>query len=193
MKHRAWIFIAVVIAIIVIAFIIFRFNTKGFVPQEFSEARMNGAKTAQKIVLLSDSSLITLEEIATLEDIGRTKEALQKVSQELADIATVREEAIMLASQLERMAKLIPKIEPAEARIAATEAVSAEVALVSRLLSYNDVLLSLFELLKTKFEGKVIPELAISTLIERLNKEALAINEFNRVFNDAMDAFDKFF
>jgi hypothetical protein len=191
MKQWLWIFVTVVLAISVVAFIFF--PRHGFVPVEFSEARIYGAETAQKIVALSDKSITALEEIAALDSAGEIPEALIRISKELSEISIIRDEAVALASQLERMAKLIPEIRPKKAREAATEAISAEVALVSRLISYNDALVKLFTVLEDKFQNKTSSDSKVEELLNKMNEEARAINEFNRIFNNAIDSFDKFY
>ena len=161
------------------------------IPSEFSEARGRGAELARIIVSLSETSLKNLEEISRYDEEGKKAEALILISQEVIRNRSIREEALRLSSQLEKMARYLSDISPERARILATEAVSSEVALVGRLLVYNELLLRLFETLKDKLEK---PSLAangrVQTLVEKINEEGRAINEFNRKFVQSLADFD---
>ncbi len=163
-------------------------------PPEFSEARIKGAELAQRIVELSNESLGNLETIAAYDRAGKKSEALILISQEVVKNQEAQQEAIKLSSQLERMARTINDIKPTEARVLATEAVSSEVALVSRLLSYNDYLLRLFEALREKFENpSTYTNGKVEQLIVKINEEAQAINTFNQRFTSSLAEFDKLF
>ena len=105
-----------------------------------------------------------------------------------------QEEAIKLATQLEKMARILPSIKPASARQHATAAVSSEVALVSRLVSYNDYLKQLFEVLRAKFNNRYSYYEAdgqVELLIVKINEEAQAINGLNNRFSAALAELDK--
>ena len=92
------------------------------------------------------------------------------------------------------MARALSSIKPERSRILATEAVSAEVALVSRLLSYNDYLLQLFETLRAKFSNPGLSSNGkVNDLIARINDETRAINELNGRSTNALASFDEVF
>lgn len=168
--------------------------SKKFLPEEFSEARIKGAALAKNIVDLSSESLRSLTEIAEYDEEGNSSEALILISKEVIKNRATRDEAIKLSSQLEKMARSLTDIEPTHARILATEAVSSEVALVSRLISYNDYLLQLFETLEKKFlKPAVNSDGRVVELIKKINEESSAINQFNYRFNESLAEFDKVF
>ena len=165
-----------------------------FVPQEFLEARARGAELAQNIVLLSRESLKNLGQISKYDLEGNVTGALDLISIEINKNQEIRREAIKLSSQLEKMARAIGAIKPEGARILATEAVSSEVALVSRLIVYNDFFLQLFGTLETKFQGEEPnPTNRVQQLINNINDEAKAINQFNKRFSESLAEFDKIF
>ena len=165
-----------------------------FVPAEFSEARIQSATLAERIVSNSEASLANLQAIAQYDKNGEIAPALALIAQEFARTRETQDAAVKLSSRLEAMARSIDAIRPAEARLLATEAISAEVALVSRLISYNDRLKELFEVLREKFEH---PGLAtngrVEALVGKVNEEARAINEFNRRSTQSLAEFDKLF
>jgi len=165
-----------------------------FVPQEFLDARARGAELAQNIVLLSRESLKNLGQIAKYDLEGSVAKAVDLISIEINKNQEIRREAIKLSSQLEKMARSLNAIKPEPARVLAIEAISSEVALVSRLIVYNDFFLQLFGTLETKFQGEEPnPTNRVQQLINNINDEAKAINQFNKRFNESLAEFDKIF
>lgn len=165
-----------------------------YIPQDFIEAKARGAEIAQRIVELSDASLTGLTQIGDFDKAKNYPQAVILVSNELVQNRKIREEAIKLASQLEKMAANLPKIKPAKARQITSEAMGYEVALVSRLISYNDYFNQLFDVLIQKFK-EVADETNNQTqeLINKINDETQAINELNAKFNSTMADFDRIF
>jgi hypothetical protein len=174
----------------------FIFFPSKVIPAEFSESRLRGAALAQKIVVLANASLNSLSEIADYDKQGNTSEALIAISRQLMKNRELHGEAIKLSSQLEKMARSLPEIKPARARLVATEAVTSEVTLVSRLISYNDYLAQLFEVLRAKFNDTAMAANTngrVEELIKKINDEAAAINDLDKRFNDALVEFDRLF
>jgi hypothetical protein len=190
-KHLVWAAIGAVL-ILVARYVIF---PPHHLPSEFSDARLKGAAVAQRIVELSRDTLSRLNDVAIYDQERNTSEALIAVSNAIIANRENQVEAIRLSSQLSAMAENLPKIKPARAKELATQAVTAEVALVSRLLYYNDYLNQLFEALRAKFEKPGIAYLdgKVNDLINKINDEVKAINELNKQFNSSMAEFDKIF
>jgi hypothetical protein len=189
-KARIAAFFAV---IVLIGYFIFYFITADpkSVPEEFLMARREASAIAEEIVSLSSQSTGNLAEISRLDQEGKYSDALNLISEELERNRQAREKAIGLSSQLELMATNIAGISPASASQVALQAVSSETALISRLISYNDYLNQLLEILREKFmglsNGNSIPE-----LISKINDEAKAINDLDKKFNDLIEDFDSF-
>ncbi|MBI4160213.1 hypothetical protein HY504_03530 [Candidatus Wolfebacteria bacterium] len=188
--RRVWLF-AIFILVIIGGYFIVRFVIvePRSAPREFLEARSGAAAIAADIVALSDQTSSRLGGVAKLDSEKKYTEALVMVSEELSRNRTARERAVDLSRQLEIMARSLSQISPQTASQKALEALSSETALISRLISYNDFLNQLLEILRSKFldkgDGSNIPE-----LIKRINNEAQAINDLNKKFNDAMKEFD---
>ncbi len=164
------------------------------VPAEFSEARIQGAELARQIVTLSDASLANLDRIAEFDRRGNSTQALSSVAEAVIQNRRIQDEAIQLSSELERMARLLDNIKPSEARILATEAVSSEVALVSRLLRYQDYFGQLFQVLDAKFQHRAKDvDNKVHELVSKINEEASAINDSNGRFTESLAEFDKLF
>ena len=157
------------------------------IPQDFSEARIKGAAIAKHIVDLSNTNISGLEEIAKYDKNGDVAQALILISQQLLKNRANQEEAVRLAGQLEKMALSLSSVKPAKAQRLATAAVTAEVALVSRLVNYNDYLKQLFEILRSKFDGSVsYSNGRVEELIKKINEEMEVINDLDRRFNEAL-------
>lgn len=179
------------IFIILLAYFVLRFlivDVKN-VPEDFLRARQEASLIAQDIVTISNESTNSLGEIARLDKERKYTEALVLISKELERNRQARERAIKLSVQLETMARNLAQISPSSAGQKALEAISSETALISRLITYNDYLTQLLEILRGKFLGKnqgdKIPE-----LIAQINGEIQAINDLNRKFNETMKEFD---
>ena len=130
-----------------------------------------------------------LNEIAELDKEGKYTEALVLISQELKRNRQAREKAIKLSVQLETMAKNLSQISPASASQVALQAISSETALISRLITYNEYLTQLLEVLREKFLGKSDGDKILELLV-KINGEIQAINDLNRKFNEVMGEFD---
>ena len=193
LKPRHILLVGAAIAVVLgLRYIVFPPN---YLPSEFSDARIKGALVAQKIVELSRGTLSRLSEVSRYDQERNTPEALIAISNALIANRENQVEAIRLSSQLNAMAENLSRIRPARARELATQAVTAEVALVSRLLYYNTYLSQLFETLKIKFDKPWVSYLdgQVGDLITKINDEAQAINELNKEFNSYMAEFDKIF
>lgn len=192
-KNLNWLWLAVLGVMIFLAGRYFFFQPE-VLPTEFIDARLRGAKTAQKIVSLSNGSLDSLNQIARQDREGNSSEALILISNQLIQNRDIHKEAIALSSELGKMASNLPVIRPSRAQRIATEAVSYEVALVSRLVGYNEFIRRLFEILEAKFTGKLVDaDGQVGTLISQINEEREAINDLDSKFNAAMAELDKIF
>ncbi len=166
-----------------------------FLPGEFSDARIKGVTIAERIVLLSRETLSNLDKVSRYDQGRRYGAAITVLADAINDNQESQAEAIRLSAQLTAMAENLPRIQPAGARQLATEAVTAEVTLVSRLIYYNEYLGQLFETLKVKFRQPGVSYLdgQVNDLINKINDEAKAINELNKRFTGSMAEFDEIF
>ncbi len=179
------------IIIILIGYFVLRFLTVETrnVPEDFLRARQEASLIASEIVAISNESTNNLNEIAELDKEGKYTEALVLISQELKRNRQAREKAIKLSVQLETMAKNLSQISPASASQVALQAISSETALISRLITYNEYLTQLLEVLREKFLGKSDGDKILELLV-KINGEIQAINDLNRKFNEVMGEFD---
>ncbi|MDO8584935.1 MAG: hypothetical protein Q7R85_02305 [bacterium] len=189
-RHKTWLWMAM---IVIVGALLIRFILVGpkVVPAEFTAARQTGTRLTEEIIFLASASRSGLEDIARYDAEANTSEALIATSRELIRNKDVRERAVSLSVELGRMAQALPNIQPGSARQIASEAIGYEVALVSRLISYNDILNRLFELLRAKFTGQVTEtDGKVRAMINDINAGANAANDLNAAFVDAMKRFD---
>ena len=159
------------------------------IPPSFSEARLQGALIAQNIVNLSNESADDLKEINALSSEGKYPEALNVVLKTIEKSKEIRDEAVRLSGEMEKMTKALSEIDSAEARQAALESISNRLALLSRLINYSGYLSNLLEGLRDGLLGKR-PVGEITALVNQVNAEVIAINNFNAQAGQAMDRFD---
>ena len=161
-------------------------------PKEFLEARQEASLVAKNIIDISGRTAENIKKISDLDKNKEYTEALNLISEELNNNRLARENAINLSAKLEIMAKNVSQISPATAGQIAIQAISSETALISRLITYNDYLIKLLEILQAKFlEKEKNANDKIADLIGKINDEARAINDLNNNFNNLMTEFDK--
>ncbi|MEK7608153.1 MAG: hypothetical protein AAB495_01085 [Patescibacteria group bacterium] len=161
------------------------------IPEEFVQSRSEGALMAQMIVSLSGEVSNELQRINELDKDRRYEEALTAVTELATKNGKMREEAVNLSRELERMTKSLSEIRSPEARDLALEAINNRLALIIRLISYNDGIMRLLGELRLHFVGASGSTDQVSVIINRINLEVAAINDFNRRATEAMDRFDR--
>ncbi len=161
-------------------------------PKEFLETRQEASLIAKDIIDISGRTAENIKKISDLDKNKEYTEALNLISEELNNNRLARENAINLSAKLEIMAKNVSQISPVAAGQIAIQAITSETALISRLITYNDYLIKLLEILQAKFLGKEKNSNdKIMDLINKINEEAQAINDLDKNFNNLMAEFDK--
>lgn len=160
------------------------------VPPEFTNARLEGALVAQTIVTLSNESIADLAKINELDQNGKFQDAMDLTVEVIKRSQDIRDEAIKLSGEVEKMTTALSGIDSFEARQAALESISNRLALISRLVNYSGYLGQLLDALRIRFGGGA-PESKVGVLIEQINSEVNAINNFNAEATQAMERFDK--
>lgn len=163
----------------------------GGVPEEFSNARMQGALIAQGIVTLSSETAQDIKRIGEMESTGAFPQARELTSQAVTRSREIRDRAMLLSQEVEKMTRSLDSIQPPQARQAALEAITSWLTLISRLINYSGELGQLLDELNRRLSGAP-QDHRISSLIEEINAEARAINSFNDQARQAIERFDKF-
>ncbi len=159
--------------------------------EDFSKARLQGALIAQQIVDLSNQSAQDLEKINQLDREKNFTEALNITNDLIKRSQQIRDLAVQLSQELERMTRALSDINSFEARQAALESISSRLALITRLVSYSNYLSQLLETLRDRFSGTTSGDQRVSQLVDQINAEVRAINNFNNEASRAMERFDK--
>lgn len=162
------------------------------IPKEFKEARERGAVIASFINDFSEKSFSSLKEIKDLDESGRYSEALSLVDAELERLQLAREKSLKLLDELQYMALKIDEVGSYDAQKLGIQAVSANIAMVSRLISYSDNLNNLLLTLRLKYIS-VNPSVYnqnTAEAVEKVNEDVLSINELSRRYQSTMREFD---
>jgi len=162
----------------------------GGVPQGFTTARMQGAIIAQNIVNLSNQSTADLLKVNELDKAGDYTEALSLTTNLVAQSQEIRDQAVALSAQIGDMTKALSDISDFNARQAALESISNRLALINQLISYSADLSQLLDVLRSRFTGADGTSVKVTALVNQINTDVNAINNFNSQAGQAMDRFD---
>lgn len=165
-------------------------SRKSGVPADFTTARQQGALIAQNIVDLSNQSTDDLTRVNAFDKSGDYTNALVLTTNIITKNQTLHDQAVSLSGQIEEMAKSLPEISSAEARQAALDAISSRLALVSELISYSGDLEHLLVTLQGHFTGASIKPGDVQTIVDQINTDVNAINNFNSQAQGSMVKFD---
>lgn len=163
----------------------------GGIPKEFSDARVQGAFIAQNIVNLSNESVLDLAEINKFDQARNYTEALNLATEVVKKSQEIRDQAIALSSEVEKMTRALSDIKSFDARQAALESIANRLALISRLINYSGYLGQLLDILRARFDGEYVRYGEAGLLIDQINAEVRAINNFNGQAAQAMERFDE--
>jgi hypothetical protein len=163
----------------------------GGIPDEFKQARLQGALISEAIVADSNSLSGILESVNKLEKEGKFQDALKATDELVSKSQDVRGKAVDLSHQIETMAQALPKISSAEARQAALDSISDRLAVISRLVNYSNYIGDLLAALRDRFSPDAHSQTKIDSIISEINLEVVAINNFDKNASASMERFDK--
>jgi hypothetical protein len=188
-KTAVWAVVAIVLGYFFLHFI---FVGPKVVPQEFAEARRKIAVLGSEIGALSNEAVSRLDDIRKLDKEFDYEGALILINAELIKNRALGDKAVSLSNELANLARSLISVRPASARELASEAIGYEVAMVSRLISYNNVLKELFELLRLKYTWRAFDvDEKVNELVDEINSGARAINSYNEAANASLAKFDE--
>ena len=165
-------------------------NRKNGAPADFTQAREQGALIAQNIVDLSNQSTVSLKQVNDLDKSGDYTNALVLTTDIVTKNQDLHDQAVSLSGQIEAMAKSLPNISSADARQAALGAISSRLALVSELINYSGDLEKLLVTLQGHFTGAFIKRGDVEAIVNQINTDVNAINNFNSQAQASMVQFD---
>lgn len=184
--------ISAFVGIVIVGYAVVRVIQSGnSVPQSFIDSRMQGAIIAQNIVNLSNQSTATLEQIDTLDQKQDYEQALTLTTSLVTQSQQIRDQAVQLSGQIEQMTTALSDISDFNARQAALESISNRLALINQLINYSGDLGQLLDVLRDRFSGTGGSTNAqVTALVNQINVDVNAINNFNSQAGQAMDRFD---
>ena len=184
--------VAAAASVVLIAIIIMVYPRQSFVPPDFETARRESVQIAKVIVENNENSIKNLKEISLYDQRQLYEYALILVRQELDRARDSRSKSVDLAEKLNTMSGSTAGIQPRKARNLVLSAISDELALISRLIVYNDLLQSLLQSLDYKFSGDIRYDAGeVQILIRNMNLQAEEVNGLNNAFNEKMRRFDE--
>jgi hypothetical protein len=183
--------IADFIIIILLGYGIAKFwEAQNKVPADFTAARLQGAIIAQTIVNTSNDSDDELQQINKYDQEGDYKDALASTTDLINQSAELRTEAVQLSTQVSSMTKDLSSINSVPAQQAALESISSRLAVINELITYSGDLNRLLTVLRARFSGTPEPNGTVQGIVNQINTDVNAINNFNAQAGQAMDQFD---
>jgi len=179
------------VVIVAIGYAIFRFTeSKSGVPVAFTSARTQGAIIAQNIVNLSNQSTAELQQIDQLDQEHDYSDALTDATNLVTQSQQIRDQAVALSTQIENMTQALSGVSNIDAQQAALESISSRLALINQLINYSADLSQLVDTLRSRFSGTGGTNAQVTALVNQINTDVNAINNFNSQAGQAMDRFD---
>jgi hypothetical protein len=160
------------------------------VPADFTAARLQGAIISQTIVNSSNQSTAELTAISQYDEEGDYKDALASTTALISQSADLRDQAVQLAAQVSQMTSGLSDITSPTAQQAALESISSRLALINELITYSNDLDHLLSVLQSRFNGTAVPNSEVTGIVNQINTDVNAINNFNTQAGQAMDKFD---
>ncbi len=162
------------------------------VPRAFFEARVQSAGAANNLAVLINNSIANLHRIEQYQQNGSYEQALELLTLEISQKQDKQNAAVLLATDLETMAKAATEISSGSARGLAISAVTTGVSMVSRIVSYNSSMDQLFAAIQSKIKYGYVPDgVNVHALLASINSDGSSINELNNSFNATLKEFDK--
>ena len=166
-------------------------GSRNQVPVAFTNARLQGALISEDIVGISTSSTAELTKINQDDQAGNYTEALSLTTDLINQSQQLRDEAVQLSNQISVMTQSLSSINSFSAQQAALESISSRLALINQLINYSADLDRLLNVLQARFLGKYEPAGTVEAIVNQINTDVNAINNFNTQATVAMDQFDK--
>ena len=167
------------------------FEQQNQIPQDFIQARSQGAAIAANIVSISNQSVASLAQVNKLDQEGKYTDALTMTTDLVTQSQTLRDQAILLSTQIGTMTKALAKVNSFEAQQAAFQSIASQLAIITQLVNYSNDLDKLLLTLQSHFSNKTWNPDDVTGLVNQINLDVTAINSFNSQASQAMARFDK--
>jgi len=189
-RRAKWVIAFVAVVVVGYGLALF-WQSQNRIPKAFTDARSQGAIIAQNIVNLSNQSTADLSKVNEYDAQGNYRAALDIATNALEKSQELRNQAVQLSNQVQAMTTALSGINSFEARQAALESISSRLALIAQLINYSGDLSNLFNALQSRFTGGGTTNAKIQALVNQINTDVNAINNFNAQANKSMSEFDR--
>jgi DNA repair ATPase RecN len=189
-SRRTKIVLAFIIVVVIGYGIVLYTQSQNSIPVSFTNARAQSAIIAQNIVNLSNQSTAALGQVDQYDKEGDYSDALKLVTNLVSQSEDIRNQAVALSTQVGTMTQSLSGISNFDAQQAALESISNRLALINQLISYSADLSQLLDTLQSRFSGASGTNAQVQTLVNQINTDVNAINNFNSQAGQAMDRFD---
>jgi predicted transcriptional regulator len=189
LKQKKLYFIFAVIILGIYGLAKFVLSEKITIPENFTNSRMQSALISESIIDLSNQIKENVSKINSLDEEKKYKEAFNLLNETNIKILDIRQKAIQLSTELEKMTKELGNIKAGGAEPLALSAITNRLTIISHLINYSDYLFQLNLALQDRFYGKNNRDQILS-LIDKINAEVEAINQANSKSNIDMAKFD---
>ena len=180
------------VIVIVAGYAIARFwQSQNQIPEAFTGARSQGAIIAENIVSTSNESTAELQKINELDQEGDYKDALTLTNGLITQSESLRNQAVQLSAQVQNMTQSLSSINNFDEQQAALESIASQLALINQLINYSGDLGHLSDVLQARFQGQPEPTGTVQGIVNQINTDVNAINNFNTQATQAMAQFDK--
>ena len=190
-SRRTKVIVAFVVLVVAGYALAMYWGSRNQVPVAFTDARLQGALIAQNIVGMSNSSTVELAQISKDDQNGDYADALTLTTNLINQSQDLRDQAVELSNQIGIMTQSLSGISSFSAQQAALESISSRLALNNQLITYSSDLDRLLAVLQVRFSGKYEAPGTVQGIVNQINTDVNAINNFNTQGSVAMDQFDK--
>ena len=183
--------IVLFIGVIILGYAAAKFwESQNKVPQDFTAARLQGAIIAQNIVNSSNESTAELQKINEYDKEGDYTDALSLTTSLVGQSEALRNQAVDLSNQVGAMTTALSGVKSFDGQQAALQSISSRLALINQLINYSGDLGRLLDVLQGHFSGKPATPGEVQAIVNQINTDVNAINNFNAQAGQAMDKFD---
>ncbi|MDD5711089.1 MAG: hypothetical protein PHV43_03290 [Candidatus Colwellbacteria bacterium] len=165
-------------------------SENSYVPEEYSQARVEAIGVSREIVSLSNGINQSLAEITVKNDAGDYSGALTVAKSGADRTNQIGIKAEELLGALERMVESVDGVRPTGAISVGKEAIAVGIKIVERLVVYSNLSSDLIRKIEAKLSGENVKEAEITRIIDKINEEVQFINTLNSNYQTLTEEFD---
>jgi hypothetical protein len=164
-----------------------------YVPQGFTNARVQAAQTSGQIMSDASTSITNLNAISVTYNSGKYDTALDLAIQEVHHNVDERNSEATLSTQLGTMASNLYQLRPSSAEQVGVQAIGEEYQVLEKLVDYSNLVDQLLNELRAGYidQGSIAAlNTNLNNTVGLLNSDAQSINSLNQQYLSLMAKFD---